>query len=72
MLFLYGFIVFVLSVSALTVWKRIGPEPNANRPWRADPEASSTEGVLAAQLAAGDITDREYVRAMEKLAASET
>jgi hypothetical protein len=28
--------------------------------------------VLAAQLAAGDITDREYVQAMEKLAASET
>jgi hypothetical protein len=72
MLFLYGFVVFVLSVCALTVWKRVGPEPNANRPWRADPEASSTEGVLAAQLAAGDITDREYVRAMEKVAAGQT
>ena len=43
-------------------------EPGANRPWRAAPHASSTEGVLAAQLAAGDITDHEYVEAMEKLA----
>ena len=53
-LFLYGFIVFVLSVCALMVWKRVGNEPKANRPWRADPDASSTEGVLAAQLAAGE------------------
>jgi hypothetical protein len=30
---------------------------------------SSTEGVLAAQLAAGDITDHQYVNAMEELAA---
>jgi uncharacterized membrane protein len=72
MLFLYGFIVFVLSMCALTVWNRVGHEPAANRPWRADPDVSSTEGVLAAPLAAGDITDREYVRAMEKLAAGQT
>jgi uncharacterized membrane protein len=72
MLFLYGFIVFVLSVCALTVWKRVGQEPQAVRPWRADPDASSIEGVLAARLAAGDITDREYVQAMERLAASQT
>lgn len=72
MLFLYGFIVFVLSVCALMVWKRVGHEPKAARPWRADPDVSSPEGVLAAQLAAGHITDREYVRAMERVAASQT
>jgi uncharacterized membrane protein len=69
MLFLYIFVLVVLSFCALVVWKRVGAEPKAARPWRADPEASSTEGVLAAQLTAGDITEREYVRAMERIAA---
>jgi len=71
MLFLFGFVAFVLAVCALMVWRRVGHEPGANRPWRAAPHASSTEGVLAAQLAAGDITDHEYVEAMEKLAGGE-
>ncbi|MFF5290273.1 hypothetical protein [Paractinoplanes globisporus] len=69
MVFLVGFVLCVLSVCALMVWKRVGDEPAAVRPWRAEPSAESSEGLLAAQLAAGDITDREYVRAMERIAA---
>ncbi|WP_433362450.1 hypothetical protein ACQPZX_30345 [Actinoplanes sp. CA-142083] len=49
----------------------MGREPAAARPWRADPSTSSTEGVLAAQVAAGDITDHQYVNAMEELAAKQ-
>jgi uncharacterized membrane protein len=71
MMFLYVFVLVVLSVCALSVWRRVGEEPAAARPWRVDPATSSTEGVLAAQVAAGDITDREYVDAMEELAARE-
>jgi uncharacterized membrane protein len=69
MVFVFVFVMVVLSFCALSVWKRVGNEPTAARPWRAEPPASSTEGVLAAQLAAGDITDSQYVRAMEQLAA---
>ena len=68
-MFVYVFVLVVLSVCALSIWKRVGHEPAAARPWRADPSMSSTEGVLAAQLAAGDITDHQYVNAMEELAA---
>ncbi|WP_213005681.1 hypothetical protein [Paractinoplanes toevensis] len=59
---------------AVSVWKWVGPEPAAARPWRADvkppPDSpvASTEGVLAAQLAAGDITPEQYAEAMERLA----
>lgn len=70
-MFVYVFVLVVLSVCALSVWKRVGREPAAARPWRADPTASSTEGVLAAQLTAGDITDSQYVDAMEELAAKQ-
>jgi uncharacterized membrane protein len=71
MMFLYVFGLVVLSFCALSVWKRVGREPAAARPWRIDPAASSTEGILAAQLAAGDITDHQYVNAMEELAAKQ-
>ncbi|MFC7272753.1 hypothetical protein ACFQS1_02065 [Paractinoplanes rhizophilus] len=68
MTFVYVFVLVVLSFCALWVWKRVG-EPAAARPWRAYRAASSTEGVLAAQLAAGDITDDQYADAMAELAA---
>jgi hypothetical protein len=77
MVFLLGFAVLVLSVCAVSVWSRVLTEPAAARPWRADAKpppgelSASTEGVLAAQLAAGDITHEQYVRAMERLAASD-
>jgi hypothetical protein len=78
MVFLYIFVVTVLSICALLVWSRVVDEPRAARPWRdpmaAPPEAppgqsAGVEGVLAAQLTAGDITERQYVEAMERLAA---
>jgi hypothetical protein len=75
MVFLLGFAVLVLSFCAVSVWPRIGPEPAAARPWRAevtpppDEAVASSEGVLAAQLAAGDITNEQYAGAMERLAA---
>ena len=69
MVFLFVFTVIVLGLCAQSVWKRVGDEPVAVRPWRADPGASTAEGLLAAQLAAGHITDRQYVRAMEQIAA---
>ncbi|GIM89717.1 hypothetical protein Ato02nite_015100 [Paractinoplanes toevensis] len=74
MVFLFVFVLIVLSVCAVSVWKWVGPEPAAARPWRADvkppPDSpvASTEGVLAAQLAAGDITPEQYAEAMERLA----
>ncbi|WP_203817364.1 hypothetical protein [Paractinoplanes ferrugineus] len=59
----------------MAVWSRNIAEPAAARPWRPERlpppgEASaSVEGVLAAQLEAGDITHEQYVLAMERLAA---
>jgi uncharacterized membrane protein len=73
MVFLYVFVVLVLSFCAALVWSRRLQEPAAARPWRSLPvtltEKSSAEGVLAVQLTAGDITERQYVQAMERLAA---
>jgi hypothetical protein len=77
MVFLLAFAVLVLSVSSVAVWSRGVREPAAARPWRAevapppDEVAASTEGVLTAQLAAGDITHEQYLQAMERLAASD-
>ncbi|WP_433293605.1 hypothetical protein ACQP2F_31035 [Actinoplanes sp. CA-030573] len=75
MVFLYVFVVVVLSVCAVSVWSKVVREPAAARPWRTTPvtptQRASAEGVLAAQLAAGEITERQYVTAMERLAAKE-
>ncbi|GAA2648081.1 hypothetical protein [Paractinoplanes durhamensis] len=75
MVFLFCFVLSVLAICAATVWSRVGREPAAARPWRADvkpppdEEVASPEGVLAAQLARSDISHDEYVEAMEQLAA---
>jgi hypothetical protein len=75
MVFLLGFAVLVLSVCTVAVWSRTVHEPAAARPWRPDVPpppgevSASSEGVLTAQLAAGDITHDQYVAAMERLAA---
>ena len=75
MVFLYAFVVTVLSVCAVLVWTRVIGEPSAARPWRtpviAPQDRAGVEGVLAAQLTAGDITEQQYVHAMERLAARE-
>ena len=67
MLFLIVFVLIVAAVSAVTVWTRGVSEPGAARPWR-DGTPSSVEGVLTAQLTAGDITPDQYVRTMERIA----
>jgi hypothetical protein len=76
MVFLYVFAVIVLSFCAAMVWSRSLREPAAARPWRTTvvtpAEKASAEGVLAAQLTAGDITERQYVLAMERLAARDS
>ncbi len=71
MLFLATFVLTVVAICALVVWPHVGDEFPAARPWRAPAEdqPASTEGVLAVQLVAGDITDRQYVQAMERIAA---
>jgi hypothetical protein len=75
MVFLLAFAVLVLSVSSVAVWSRTVAEPAAARPWRPDglpppgEMSVSSEGMLAAQLAVGDITHEQYAGAMERLAA---
>ena len=76
MIFFFGFTVLVLSVCAVLVWSRVLCEPSAARPWRAEVPTpgevtASLEGVLAAQLAAGDITHNQYLQAMERVAAGD-
>jgi len=77
MVFLLGFAVLVLSICSVSVWSRVIREPAAARPWRAEvapPPGEvvvSTEGVLTAQLAAGDITNDQYLQAMGRLAAGD-
>jgi hypothetical protein len=71
MLFLAAFVLVVAAISALVVWPRVDTEYLAARPWRAAGGPASAEGALAAQLTAGQITGRQYVQAMERLAALE-
>ena len=84
MVFLLVFLLIVGLICGVSVWPRVGRLPAAAQPWRAtvlelqvaretsddppgdDPE--SAEGVLAAQLIAGDITHLQYANAMERLA----
>lgn len=69
MVFLLVFALIVMAVSAFTVWSRRVAEPRAARPWRGSDMPSSVEGVLTAQLTAGDITSDQYVKTMERIAA---
>jgi hypothetical protein len=68
MLFLVCFALLVAAVCA-PVLARAGREPAMARPWRSvPPSPASREGVLAERLLAGEITRRQYARAMERLA----
>lgn len=83
MLFTTIFLVLVVAGCAGLVWpsvhalRRAGharAEPHRDHPaWASaairDAAPESREGVLVAQLATGEITRRQYVRAMEKVAA---
>ena len=84
MVFLLVFLLVVMLICAVSVWPRVGRLPAAAQPWRATllelqvaretadeppgPDPASAEGVLAAQLIAGDITHLQYADAMERLA----
>ena len=69
MVFLMVFVLILTAVCARTVWSRRVREPRAARPWR-EGTPSSVEGVLTAQLTAGDITPDQYVATMERIAAA--
>ena len=72
MLFLILFVSAVVTICMVTVWSRppvaedpAAPKPDAPR--AAEPE--SLEGVLVAELLAGDINTTQYRHAIEGLAA---
>jgi hypothetical protein len=78
MVLLLLLVVAVSAFYAFAVWPRNGHGPGLRRAGRsadaAQPVAEaarpeSLEGVLVAQLVAGDITRRQYRRAMGQLAA---
>jgi len=71
MVFLLFFILLVVTACVLTVWSRVDGPPGAVK--TPEPELPtvpmSLEGVLVAQLVEGDISRRQYARAMERIAA---
>ncbi|GAA2710857.1 hypothetical protein [Actinoplanes palleronii] len=74
MILLVALIGVVVALGmAFWPWPGRGPEPRhaAGRvpPPVPAPLPASLEGVLAAQLLSGDITGRQYVRALERIAA---
>jgi hypothetical protein len=72
MLFLILFVSAVVTICMVTVWSR---PTEAKDPAASEPETShaaepeSLEGVLVAQLLAGDISTTQYRHAIEGLAA---
>ena len=77
MLLVTLFMLVVLLISAFYVWPLLD-ESQPNRRKRADPGGTeprpvprpeSLEGVLVAQLMAGEITRDQYLKAVEGLAA---
>ncbi|WP_203787286.1 hypothetical protein [Paractinoplanes rishiriensis] len=80
MVFLFLFVFVVMMISALVVWPRVGGKlPVAAQPWRAEAgdgggsaaAPAGWEGVLAAGRIRGEISQRDYVRAMEQLVSGE-
>jgi Na+-transporting methylmalonyl-CoA/oxaloacetate decarboxylase gamma subunit len=71
MVFLLFFILLVVTACVLTVWSRVDGPPGAVKSGEPEPQLVpvSLEGVLVAQLVEGDISRRQYARAMERIAA---
>ncbi|WP_412750462.1 hypothetical protein [Krasilnikovia sp. M28-CT-15] len=74
MVFLFVMTAVLLAACVAAVWPWSEPTPGTedagdHRAAATEPSPESLEGVLVAQLRAGEITRRQYLRAMALLAA---